>query len=148
MGWLKNLFKSPTPAVRKPAKPPTTNAPTTTPKMVPCDFIDLTEGEAFLICEMVGGEYLTADSRMTITERLAETVGDEGGNTSGFMLDYWADHEVDAVALRERLIFLRSKQAQCIITAAKKFWKFYEEADYPNDCAHLLIEVGLVKPPI
>jgi hypothetical protein len=55
--------------------------------MVPCDFIDLTEGEAFPICELVGCLYLTGDTRMTITERLVEAVEEQIADPSVSLLD-------------------------------------------------------------
>ena len=147
MGSLKNLFKLPTPAAREPAKPPTTSPPTKTPKMVPCDFIDLTENEAFLICELVGGEYLGHDTRVTISELLAETVEGaiEDCSTTAFMLDYWHNHQLAPTDLPDRLRPLSSNQARCILTAAKKFWKLEGEVNLSE--AQLLIEVGLVTRP-
>ncbi len=139
MRWLAKLLSG---SVTPPTAKPTPKAP----KMVPRDFIDLTEGEAFLICEMVGGLYIGNDSRLTISERLAVTVEAEGADTSGFMLDYWIlhNHEVDAAALAERLKPLSSKQARCVISAAKKFWRLDEKGEGDVSEAQYLLDVGLV----
>ena len=148
MNWLRKLLSgSRTPPTRKHVQPQNTSPPTIptakptpkAPKMVPRDFIDLTEGEAFLICEIEVALYMGHDSRLTITELLALTVEDVGADTDGLILDYWRDHAVDADALAERLRPLSSKQTRCILSAAKKFWRLEASSE-----ARGLIDVGLV----
>lgn len=150
MGWLKKLSKAltakPPKSRRKsaPAKTQRVTAPAKTPKMVPSDFIDLTQGEASLICHLVGTASVSDDTRMTITERLVEAVEDEiAVPSSDFLMIYLDHHEVDAAALLERLRSLSSKQAQCIISAAKRFWKLEDWGDHSE--TRKLIEVGLVR---
>lgn len=109
------------------------NAPTskqTRPPSLVRDFLDLTDGEGALICELVGGEYISGDSRMTALERLVDAVESDGEDTSAFLLDYWEKNAPIAIEpLVEKLRPLTGRQSRAVMSAARKVWKAGEEDD-------------------
>ena len=109
------------------------NAPTskeTRPPSLVRDFLDLTDGEGALICELVGGEYISGDSRMTALERLVDAVESDGEDTSAFLLDYWEKNGPIAIEpLVEKLRPLTGRQSRAVMSAARKVWEAVEEDD-------------------
>ncbi len=104
-------------------------------KLVPREFLPLTEGQAFLICELVGGEYLTGDSRLTLAQRLSDAVDDDWSDKGGFILDVWSTNSEDlgTAELAARIRQLNGKQAQSIISAAKRFWKMADNDEFDSE---------------
>ncbi len=112
------------------------------PSVAVRNFLTLTEGEACLICEVIGGEYMTRDSRLTILERLISAIDEDWQDTSIFFLEYWTKNgPVPTQPLIEKLSKLNGTQARSVISAARRAWKAWEnDVDY-RIC---LTEAGLL----
>ena len=92
--------------------------------MLPKEFIALSQGEAFLICELFGGEYLAKDSSRSLTDRLTHATAADWSDKDAFILESWASGlDCDGPALAERLQALTAGQAHALMSASKTFWR-------------------------
>lgn len=93
------------------------------------DFLSLTPSEAALICEVVGGLYMSGDSRLTVTERLVQALDDDWENAP-FAMDFSEQHPVaDLPALLDKVRPLTARQTRSVIAAANRVWKRMERED-------------------